>query len=134
MVLVMKSPHMKLLSVGLMGAVAISACNAGPQEGSYFILCHLALEVHVAPDSATLGAGDSVAAQAHFGMQDGCAPPAPDGPAAWRWTSGDTSVAVVDSIRGVIRSVAVGRAFVRARNATSPFFTDSVFVRVTAPR
>jgi hypothetical protein len=93
----------------------------------------LALEVHVAPDSATLAIGDSVAAQVHFGVQDGCAPPAPDGPTAWRWSSTDLSVATVDSVRGVIRSFAIGRVFIRAQNAVSPVFADSVFVQVTAP-
>jgi uncharacterized protein YjdB len=92
----------------------------------------LALEVHVAPDSANLAVGDSLVTQVHFGVQDHCAPPAPDGATAWRWSSADPSIAVVDSVRGVVRSLAVGQVFIRARNAVNPSFADSVFVQVTA--
>jgi hypothetical protein len=118
---------------GLLVAALVSGCAAStsPGEGSYFILCHLAFEVHVTPEPATLAVGDSLVLQAHFGVQDDCAPPAPDGPTAWRWSSGDTSIAVVDSVRGVVSSRAAGTVVVRARNAASPLFADSVRVQVT---
>jgi uncharacterized protein YjdB len=90
--------------------------------------------VNAAPDSARLAVGDSLIAQVHFGAQDGCAPPAPDGPTAWRWSTSDPTIALADSLRGVVHARAVGTVFIRAHNAASPFFTDSVVVQVTATR
>lgn len=119
--------------MALVVASAVVGCRAStdPGEGSYLILCHLVLEVHVTPNPASLAVGDSLLLQAHFGVQDNCAPPAPDGPTAWRWSSGDTSIAAVDSLRGVVSARAVGTVVVRARNSASSIFADSVRVQVT---
>lgn len=110
-----------------------SACVTDPGEGSYLIRCHEALRVHVVPDSVRLAVGDSLTAAAHFGMQPGCAPPVPDGADQWRWTSTDTAVVAVDSVRALMWARDNGTAYVRAQHVQQPLFADSLLVRVVAP-
>jgi hypothetical protein len=128
----MMSPSSRVIILaGLIAAGIASACApTSPGEGSYFIACGAAMQVQIDPDFAQLSPGDTITVTAQFGTKAGCAPPATDGPGAWRYRSTDTVVAVVDSVSGLIRAKAMGKIFVGAYNVDSPFYADSLPVWV----
>ena len=121
--------------VALLSAMLpVSACtDPAGQEGSYYIVCHQAMIVHITPTIAVLAVGDSVGFQARFGTQEHCAPPAPDGAGQWRRSSADTAIVRVDAVLGMATAVAKGATYVRASHLELPFFSDSVAVQVTGP-
>ena len=80
--------------------------------------------VTVSPATATLHAGDTLRASAQC---PSCGPVAGQ---QFRWTSRDTTVAVVDSTGGLIRAVRTGTTTVFASFATDRFIQGSLSVTV----
>jgi uncharacterized protein YjdB len=71
---------------------------------------------HVAPPSATLHAGDTVRATANESpclYENDLAP-------TFRWRSSNTSVAIVDSIAGLVRALDTGRTSIIAIETANP--------------
>jgi hypothetical protein len=128
----MMSPSTRVIILaGLVGAGIVIACApTSPGEGSYFVACGPAMQVQIDPDFAQLAPGDTVTVTAQFGTKAGCAPPATDGPGAWRYRSTDSVVAIVDSVSGLITAKAAGKIFVGAYNVSDSFYADSLPVWV----
>ena len=59
--------------------------------------------------------------------------PAGAEPAEWRWFSGDTLIATIDSITGLVLAVSPGTTVVQVVHARQPNVASGVGLQVTSP-
>ncbi len=95
--------------IAALAALLAGACGRTSDAGSTSSVdCSLML-VTISPPSATLHSGDTLRPAAAFPT---CPVGGPSGTARWR--SSDTSVAIVDSVSGLVRAEHTGQASVIA--------------------
>jgi hypothetical protein len=112
------------VAVGLV--VLVAACSAeGTKTVQTLPDCTLQT-ITVSPPYATLHPGDTVRANASHSV---C--PQDNGPAlTYRWRSSDTSVAVVDSVAGLVRARKTGTASLVATAAAAPSVQGAMALNV----
>ena len=81
--------------------------------------------------TTTLSIGDTVTFRATLG-RDECLPAGAE-PAEWRWSSGDTGIATIDSITGHASAVSPGTSVIHVVHAREPGVASGVGLQVTSP-
>ena len=105
-------------------AIFVGACSAESKSNALAPNC-ITVGPHVSPPTATLRIGDTLRGAASLPpcQLNGLIP-------TWRWRSSDTSVAVVDSIAGLVQARALGSATIIATLQQLPSSVGAMALRV----
>ena len=113
----------RLVAIGF--AVVVTACGAGSTDAGSYPDC-IAIGPTVSPPSATVRAGDTVRATASMHQ----CPGQPTVANVFRFSAGDTAIAMVDSTTGLVRAQAPGRTSITASLVANPVVKGAMALTV----